>query len=87
MVAAVSVDIPNDGVQDQTEFPRDLRDQINNDLLAIAQTEEAQEALNMAYQRNALEHNDQLSGCCCPLMLVGPASCRLGMLEHECAGL
>ncbi len=57
-VIQVSIDIPNDGVQYQTDFPRDLRDQINAALLAIAETEEGQEALDTAYQWSALELHD-----------------------------
>jgi phosphonate transport system substrate-binding protein len=57
-VIAVSVDIPNDGVQYVPSFPRELRDKINAALLAIAQTEEGQEALNTAYQWKGLEPHD-----------------------------
>jgi phosphonate transport system substrate-binding protein len=47
-------DIPNDGVQYETGFPRALRDRINAALLKIAETEEGQEALDTAYQWAAL---------------------------------
>lgn len=57
-VIAISVDIPNDGVQYVPSFPRELRDKINAALLAIAQTEEGQEALNTAYQWKDLEPHD-----------------------------
>jgi phosphonate transport system substrate-binding protein len=57
-VIEVSVDIPNDGVQYAPSFPRELRDQINNALLAIAQTEAGLEALDIAYQWGGLERVD-----------------------------
>jgi phosphonate transport system substrate-binding protein len=57
-VIEVSIPIPNDGVQYQTSFPRELRDQINAALLAIAQTPEGQEALDTAYQWGGLEAHD-----------------------------
>jgi phosphate/phosphite/phosphonate ABC transporter binding protein len=57
-VIAVTEDIPNDGVQYQTSFPRALRDKINAALLKIAETEEGQEALSTAYQWNALVEVD-----------------------------
>src|SRR3990170_4961665 len=57
-VFEVSIPIPNDGVQYATEFPRELRDQINTALLAIAQTTEGQEALDTAYQWGGLEQHD-----------------------------
>ncbi len=50
--------IPNDGVQFVPSLDPELRDQIVNALLAIAETEEGQEALNVAYQWNALEEHD-----------------------------
>lgn len=46
--------IPNDGVQYQVDFSRDLRDQINTALLAIAETEAGQDALDIAYQWGGL---------------------------------
>jgi len=57
-VFEVSIAIPNDGVQYATGFPRELRDQINNALLAIAATEAGAEALNTAYQWGGLELHD-----------------------------
>jgi phosphonate transport system substrate-binding protein len=50
IVIEFTEDIPNDGVQYETGFPRALRDRINAALLAIAETEEGQEALDTAYQ-------------------------------------
>jgi len=58
VVLAVTEDIPNDGVQYVPSFPRELRDQINNALLKIAETEEGQEALDTAYQWAGLEKHD-----------------------------
>jgi phosphonate transport system substrate-binding protein len=54
----VSIAIPNDGVQYATSFPRELRDQLNAALLAIAGTEAGAEALNTAYQWSGLELHD-----------------------------
>ena len=54
VVIAVTEAIPNDGVQYETGFPQALRDKINAALLAIAETEEGQEALDTAYQWAAL---------------------------------
>lgn len=54
VVIALTEDIPNDGVQYETGFPRALRDRINAALLKIAETEEGQEALSTAYQWTAL---------------------------------
>jgi phosphonate transport system substrate-binding protein len=48
-VIALTEDIPNDGVQYQSSFPRALRDTINAALLKIAETDEGKEALNTAY--------------------------------------
>jgi phosphonate transport system substrate-binding protein len=53
-----SVDIPNDGVQYVSSLSRELRDQINTALLAIAETEAGQEALDTAYQWAGLELHD-----------------------------
>ena len=50
--------IPNDGVQYVTDLDPEIREQITNALLAIAETEAGQEALNVAYQWNALEEHD-----------------------------
>jgi len=58
-VLEISADIPNDGVQFVTSFDAELRAQIVTALLAIAETEAGQEALDTAYQWNALEeHKD-----------------------------
>lgn len=54
-VINVSADIPNDGVQYVPSFSRELRDQINEALLAIAETEEGQEALDQSYQWAGLQ--------------------------------
>jgi len=58
VVIAVEPDIPNDGVQFQTSVPQELRDQIVAGLLAIAATEEGVEALDTAYQWEALIEAD-----------------------------
>ena len=50
--------IPNDGVQYVPTLDPEIREQINVALLAIAETEEGQEALNVAYQWTALERHD-----------------------------
>ncbi len=57
-VISVSTDIPNDGVQYVPSFPRELRDKINNALLAIAETEAGQEALDQSYQWAGLQKID-----------------------------
>lgn len=57
-VIEVTEDIPNDGVQYVPSLSRELRDQINAALLAIAATEEGLEALNTAYQWDGLEAHD-----------------------------
>lgn len=57
-VIFVSGDIPNDGVQYVPSLPRETRDQINEALLAIAETEEGVEALDTAYEWTALELHD-----------------------------
>jgi phosphonate transport system substrate-binding protein len=57
-VIEVSADIPNDGVQFVTGFDEDLKQQIVDALLAIAETEEGQEALDTAYSWTALEAHD-----------------------------
>jgi phosphonate transport system substrate-binding protein len=54
-VIGVTTDIPNDGVQYVPSMPRELRDALNSALLAIVQTEAGAEALNTAYQWEALE--------------------------------
>ncbi len=58
VVLQVTEDIPNDGVQFVSSMPQELRDKIVAGLLAIAQTEEGQEALNTAYQWEELEKHD-----------------------------
>ena len=57
-VIEVSADIPNDGVQFVTGFDPEVRAQIVSALLAIADTEAGQEALDTAYSWNALEEHD-----------------------------
>lgn len=57
-VINVSADIPNDGVQYVPSFSRELRDQINDALIAIAETEEGQEALDRSYQWAGLQRID-----------------------------
>ena len=57
-VIEISADIPNDGVQFVTGFDSGLRAQIVAALLAIAETEAGQEALDVAYSWNALEEHD-----------------------------
>jgi phosphonate transport system substrate-binding protein len=57
-VFEVSIPIPNDGVQYAVNVPRELRDQINEALLALAGTEAGAEALNTAYQWSGLELHD-----------------------------
>jgi len=57
-VIEVSTDIPNDGVQFVPDMDPAMRDQIVNALLAIADTEEGQEALDVAYSWTALEKHD-----------------------------
>lgn len=59
-VIHTSVDIPNDGLQFAPSVPQDIRDQIVDALLKIAETEEGKEALDTAYQWTALEkHGDE----------------------------
>ena len=59
-VIHTSVDIPNDGLQFASSVPQDIRDQVVNALLKIADTEEGKEALDTAYQWTALEkHGDE----------------------------
>lgn len=57
-ILEISADIPNDGVQFVTDFDAELQSQIIAALLAIAETEAGQEALDTAYQWNALEAHD-----------------------------
>jgi phosphonate transport system substrate-binding protein len=57
-VVEISIAIPNDGVQFVPEMDEAMRQQIVDALLAIAETEEGKEALNAAYQWNALQEID-----------------------------
>jgi phosphonate transport system substrate-binding protein len=57
-VIEISADIPNDGVQFVTGFDADLRAQIVDALLKIADTDAGKEALDIAYSWNALEKHD-----------------------------
>jgi ABC-type phosphate/phosphonate transport system substrate-binding protein len=59
-VIEVTEDIPNDGVQFIPDFDEEMKTKIVDALLAIAATEEGQEALDTAYQWTALEaHGDE----------------------------
>jgi phosphate/phosphite/phosphonate ABC transporter binding protein len=57
-VIEISADIPNDGVQFVTGFDPEVKQQIVDALLAIAETEEGQAALDTAYSWTALEAHD-----------------------------
>jgi phosphonate transport system substrate-binding protein len=58
-VIAISADIPNDGVQFIPEMDEELQQRIIDGLLVIAETEEGQEALDVAYSWAGLEeHGD-----------------------------
>jgi len=58
-VIYVTADIPNDGVQYAPSTPREIRDQINEALLTIAETEEGVAALETAYEwTDLVERND-----------------------------
>jgi phosphonate transport system substrate-binding protein len=57
-VIHTSVDIPNDGVQFASSVPEEIRTQIVDALLKIADTEEGQEALDVAYQWGGLQEID-----------------------------
>jgi phosphonate transport system substrate-binding protein len=57
-VIALEPDIPNDGVQFVDDLDQELRDKIVAGLLAIAQTEEGQEALITAYSWEELTKAD-----------------------------
>jgi phosphonate transport system substrate-binding protein len=57
-VIEISADIPNDGVQFVSDFDPEMKTQIVNGLLAIAQTDAGVEALDIAYQWTALEEHD-----------------------------
>lgn len=58
MIFEVTTDIPNDGVQFIPSLDPAMRKKIVDALLKIAATEEGKEALNTAYQWNALEVHD-----------------------------
>lgn len=59
VVVEVSAPIPNDGVQFSPVIPEEMKEQLITALLEIAATEDGAEALNQAYQWNALErHGD-----------------------------
>jgi phosphonate transport system substrate-binding protein len=55
VIVDLSIDIPNDGVQFAPQFDPALRQQIVDALLVISETEEGREALNQAYQWEALQ--------------------------------
>ena len=57
-IIEVTEDIPNDGVQFVPSVSAEMRAQIVDGLLAIAETEAGQEALDTAYQWAALEKHD-----------------------------
>lgn len=57
-VVEVSVDIPNDGVQFVSGFDEELKTQIVDALLKIAETDAGKEALDTAYQWGGLEKHD-----------------------------
>ena len=60
VVFHVTADIPNDGVQFIPDMDEELKTQIVDGLLAIAETEEGQEALDTAYSWAGLEkHGDE----------------------------
>ncbi|AHC14879.1 phosphate/phosphite/phosphonate ABC transporter substrate-binding protein [Salinispira pacifica] len=57
-VIATSAPIPNDGVQFSPSVPEEIREQIVEALLAIAATDDGQEALSTAYSWNELIRRD-----------------------------
>ncbi len=57
-VIEISADIPNDGVQFVAGFDAEQKGMLVDALLAIAETEAGQEALDTAYQWGALEAHD-----------------------------
>lgn len=57
-VIKLTVDIPNDGVQFSPSLPKEKQELIVKALLEIAGTEKGKEALNRAYQWEALEKHD-----------------------------
>lgn len=54
----ISMDIPNDGVQFMKDFPEDMKQSIIDGLLAVMETEEGQEAMDIAYEWDGLEVHD-----------------------------
>jgi phosphonate transport system substrate-binding protein len=57
-VISISTDIPNDGLQYIPSLSRELRDQINDAILKIIQTEEGLEAFEKSYEWTGLEKHD-----------------------------
>ncbi len=57
-VIAVTVKIPNDGVQFSPSVPTEIRDKVVQALLDIVQTEDGKKALNTAYQWTGLQKAD-----------------------------
>jgi len=58
VIIEVTEDIPNDGVQFVPSVSEEMRTKIIDGLLAVAETEEGQEALDTAYSWAALEKHD-----------------------------
>jgi phosphonate transport system substrate-binding protein len=58
VVIGLEPDIPNDGVQFQSDLDQELRDKIVKGLLAVAATEEGAEAINIAYSWDELMEAD-----------------------------
>lgn len=58
VVIEISADIPNDGVQYSPTVPREIRDQINEVLLNVANIEGGVEALDAAYSWTELQLQD-----------------------------
>ena len=58
VIIAVTTDIPNDGVQFVPSMPQEMRKNIVDALLKIIETDEGKEALNIAYQWNDLQVQD-----------------------------
>jgi phosphonate transport system substrate-binding protein len=58
-VIHTTIDIPNDGVQYVSSLSREIRTQLNEAFLAIAETDEGYDAMYTAYQWEGLvEHDD-----------------------------
>jgi phosphonate transport system substrate-binding protein len=57
-VISVSTDIPNDGLQYIPSLSRELRDQINNAILKIIETEDGLAAFEKSYEWTGLEAHD-----------------------------